>query len=282
MCRLFGLTAGRRRVRATFWLLNAPDSLDRQSLANPDGTGLGSYDEHGRPVVEKQPLPAYADPAFAAEARERESTTFVAHVRLSSGTPISVANTHPFEQDGRLFAHNGALGDHGALQARLGPAAATLTGDTDSERLFALITSKIRERGDVAAGIAAALAWVADHLPVLSANFILISEHDLWALRYPEQHELWLLDRPAGTAWDECTSTGARIACDHLGTVPSVLVASERLDADPGWRLLRPGVLVHVDPDLAVTERLIVDHPPRRRLEARMPSPGRLPTLGGG
>ena len=38
MCRLFGMSAGRARVSATFWLLDADDSLRRQSHANPDGT----------------------------------------------------------------------------------------------------------------------------------------------------------------------------------------------------------------------------------------------------
>jgi predicted glutamine amidotransferase len=41
MCRLFGLTAGTARVRATFWLLDAPDSLLAQSHRNADGSGIG-------------------------------------------------------------------------------------------------------------------------------------------------------------------------------------------------------------------------------------------------
>lgn len=266
MCRLFGLSAGRQRVTATFWLLDAPDNLRGQSVGNPDGTGLGTYDASGRPIVEKQPLPAYADPAFAAEARERESTTFVAHVRRSSGTPVSVANTHPFERDGRLFAHNGAIGDLDRLESRLGHDVATLAGQTDSERLFALITAEIRATGDVAAGIHRAVGWVVRELPVQSLNFVLIAERDLWALRYPEHHELWLLERAPGAPLAQRTSTGARIASGHLRTIPSVVVASERLDDDPGWRLLGSGVLVHVDPDLLVSEHLLVDHCPPRRV----------------
>ena len=39
MCRLFGLTAGETRVKATFWLLDAPDSLQVQSHRNADGAG---------------------------------------------------------------------------------------------------------------------------------------------------------------------------------------------------------------------------------------------------
>lgn len=167
MCRLFGLTAGTARVRATFWLLDAPDSLRGQSHRNPDGTGLGTFDEHGAPLVEKQPLAGYDDLAFAQEARERVSSTFVGHVRQSSGTPVSLMNTHPFSMDGRIFAHNGTLGDIERLEARLGADLSRVRGDTDSERYFALISREITAAGgDVRDGIGAALRWIAANLPV--------------------------------------------------------------------------------------------------------------------
>ena len=54
MCRLFGLSGGEEPVKATFWLLEAPDSLAQQSRREPDGTGIGTFDEQGRPVVAKQ------------------------------------------------------------------------------------------------------------------------------------------------------------------------------------------------------------------------------------
>src|ERR1700740_676714 len=98
MCRLFGMSGGRERVRATFWLLEAPDSLAQQSRRNPDGTGGGYYDERGHPRGDKQPLSAYQDTRFAQEARRLCSRTFVAHVRYASGTPVTRENTHPFEQ----------------------------------------------------------------------------------------------------------------------------------------------------------------------------------------
>ena len=37
MCRLFALSGGRTPLRATFWLLEAPDALVQQSRRNPDG-----------------------------------------------------------------------------------------------------------------------------------------------------------------------------------------------------------------------------------------------------
>jgi predicted glutamine amidotransferase len=58
MCRLFGMSGGSRAVKATFWLLDAPDSLSEQSRREPDGTGLGSFDADGRPVVTKRPIAA--------------------------------------------------------------------------------------------------------------------------------------------------------------------------------------------------------------------------------
>src|ERR1700744_6587758 len=106
MCRLFGMSSGPLPAKATFWMLDAPDSLSQQSHREPDGTGLGWFAPDGDPHVEKQPIAAYSDRAFAGEAKRVRSRTFVAHVRFASTGALKPANTHPVEQDGRLFAHN--------------------------------------------------------------------------------------------------------------------------------------------------------------------------------
>src|SRR5579884_2630486 len=190
MCRLFGMSGGREPVRATFWLLEAPDSLARQSRRDPDGTGLGYFDESDQPVVLKQPLAAYEDQQFAQEAKEVSSRTFVAHVRYASGSPVTLRNTHPFVQDGRLFAHNGVIGDVPGLERELGPAMSFVGGETDSERYFALITREIERTQDVGEGIVTAARWIAEHLPVFALNCVLITDREVWALRYPDVHEL--------------------------------------------------------------------------------------------
>jgi glutamine amidotransferase len=87
MCRLFGMSGGDERVKATFWLLEAPDSLAQQSRREPDGTGLGYYTEHGKPVVDKRPIAAYEDQQFAREAREVASDTFIAQRTAASQAP---------------------------------------------------------------------------------------------------------------------------------------------------------------------------------------------------
>ncbi|HEV3230295.1 MAG TPA: class II glutamine amidotransferase, partial [Solirubrobacteraceae bacterium] len=94
------MSGGERPIRATFWLLEAPDSLVLQSEREPDGTGIGYFDAEGKPHVDKQPVEAERDPEFARAAREVQSTTFIAHVRFASTGAKTVLNTHPFEQRG--------------------------------------------------------------------------------------------------------------------------------------------------------------------------------------
>ena len=252
------MSGGRERVRATFWLLEAPDSLAQQSRREPDGTGLGVFDERGAPRVFKQPIAAYEDQAFAQEAREVISTTFVAHVRYASTGAVSPANTHPFEQAGRLFAHNGVIGDIAALERELGGAMALVRGDTDSERFFALITRETERAGDVGQGIVRATRWAAEQLPVFALNLVLIADSELWALRYPDTHELHVLARaPGGTSGrrhlEHASARGSvRVRSGELARRPAVIVATETMDEDPQWRALAPGQLLHVDRELRV------------------------------
>jgi glutamine amidotransferase len=271
VCRLFGMSGGREPVSATFWLLEAPDSLAQQSRREPDGTGLGWF-EGGRPVVAKQPLAAYEDQAFAREAREVTSRTFIAHVRYASTGAVSPENTHPFEQRDRLFAHNGVIEDLDRLEAELGDARSLVQGETDSERFFALITKEIERDGDVGRAIVRAAGWIAENLPVFALNLILITATEVWALRYPDTHELYVLERaPGGPSGhrhlEQASARGSvRLRSGDMATRRCVVVASEPLDEDAGWRPLSSGELLHVDPDLHVTVTRPLDRPPAHQL----------------
>jgi predicted glutamine amidotransferase len=272
MCRLFGLTAAPQSVEARFWLLDAPDSMVAQSVRNPDGTGLGYFQADGTPVLDKQPLAAYEDTAFAREARHITSTTFIAHVRHASTGGLAARNTHPFAIEARIMAHNGAIGGLPDLEAELGDHLRLVQGDTDSERMFALITKRIETcGGDVEAGIAEAVTWIAANLPVYAINLILTTPDELWALRYPETHRLFVLRREAGgvhgTRPLHQSSATLRVHSDHLAHHPSVVVASEPLDEHPDWRLLDVGELLHVASDLTVTSRIALDHPPAQLMD---------------
>jgi len=268
MCRLFAMSGGRTPVAATFWLLEAPDSLSEQSRRNPDGTGLGWFADDGAPRVDKQPLAGFEDAPFATAARDVCSRTFVAHVRYASTGAVRFENTHPFEQRGRLFAHNGALEDLDVIEARLTPATrALVAGDTDSERLFALVTDEIDAAGgDIGAGIAGAVRWLAQNVRLFSINFVLTTPDAVWAFRYPEANELHLLDRPARPEALDHRTAAQRIAVRAERAGDAVVIASEPMDDDPAWRAIASGELVHVDADCAITTRQIIDAPPARQL----------------
>lgn len=226
MCRLFGMSGGPRAVPATFWLVDAPDSLAAQSVRERDGTGLGWFDD-GVPRLAKEPLEADRDPTFLRDARTVVSRTFVAHVRWAYTGAIAPENTQPFAGDGVLFAHQGLVLELGRIDERLGADRAIVGGETDSERIFALIRREARERsGD----------WDAQTLHLL------------------ERHE------PAGTC-----ACGGSCLCVRFRP-PAVVLASERLDGEEGWQPLRSAELVHVDSELNVAREVVVDREPARRL----------------
>jgi predicted glutamine amidotransferase len=270
MCRLFGLHAGTDVCTATFWLLDAPESLSEQSRRNPDGTGLGVFDEQGRPQVYKQPIAAWQDVDFATEAHQLTGTTFIAHVRYATTGSLDIHNTHPFLQDGRIFAHNGVLEGLDVLDERLREVGTDdlVLGQTDSERVFALITASIRTRsGDVTAGLVDAMTWLAANVPIYAVNVLLSTATDMWALRYPEPNELYVLDRRLDGAPDfDMRTNRIRAWSEPLCTRSSVLFATQPMDDDPRWSLLASGELVHVDAALRVTRRVVLPDPPSHQL----------------
>jgi predicted glutamine amidotransferase len=270
MCRLFGLHAGTELVAATFWLLDAPDSLAEQSRRNPDGTGLGVFDAAARPAVYKEPIAAWQDVDFACAAHHLVGTTFIAHVRYATTGTLDVRNTHPFLQDGRIFAHNGVVEGLDMLDDRLREvgAADLVLGQTDSERVFALITAATRDHGgDVAAGVADAIGWLAANVPIYAVNVLLSTATDMWALRYPDTHDLYVLDRRLDGAPNfDMRTKRIRAWSARLCSRPSVVFATERMDDDPRWSMLAPGELVHVDKQLRVTRQLVLPHPPTHLL----------------
>jgi glutamine amidotransferase len=277
MCRLFGMSGGTNEVQATFWLLDAPTSLIALSESQPDGVGLGAFNADGSPWVYRKPVAANRSQTFIADAHEVRSRTFLAHIRHATAAEPTLQNTHPFEQHGRLFAHNGVLGDLAELRERLGTHAELLQGETDSELYFTLITKRIEEHdGDVAAGITAAARELAAEISLYSLNMLITTPTDIWALRYPDTNELWILERSiaalggpdGGPGFDGRAMSGiTRVFSGQLSIMPATVIASQPMDTNPLWRMLESGELIHVDPELRVTSTIAVPHPPAKMLE---------------
>ena len=203
-------------------------------------------------------------------ARAR-STTFIAHIRYASTGADALENTHPFEQQGRLLAHNGVIGDLDRLDRELGDHRALVQGDTDSERFFALVTRRIEQHaGDITAGLTSAARFVAKELPLYALNIVLVTPSELWALRYPDTHDLLFLERkPEGHRGhlDHASAAGTvRVRSADAARHPVIVVASEPMDEDPHWRALGSGELLHVDGHLATTVERVLEQPPAHRL----------------
>jgi predicted glutamine amidotransferase len=227
------------------------------------------FDGHGDPQIHKQPIAAWQDREFATEAHDLTGTTFVAHVRYATTGAHEVVNTHPFLQDNRIFAHNGVVEGLDALDRRLAElgTAELVLGQTDSERVFALITASVLARGgDVRSGLVDAVGWLAVNVPIYAVNVLLSTATDMWALRYPEPNELYVLDRRPSDHRFHLRTNRIRADSDNLRSQPSVVFASKRMDDDPRWRLLEPGELVHVDSALQITSDVVLPDPPRHQL----------------
>jgi predicted glutamine amidotransferase len=90
----------------------------------------------------------------------------------------------------------------------------------------------------------------------------------VWALRYPDTNELWVLERTLGSVGEMSADTGiTRVFSGQLAIIPATVIASQPMDQSPDWRRLESGELIHVGPDLNVSSSIIVADPPAKMME---------------
>jgi predicted glutamine amidotransferase len=149
---MFGFCAARPAAvqRA---LIDEPNALQIQSRDHADGWGIGYYPAETRaPLVLRSINPAHADAEFAESAGRVSARTVIAHVRRASCGPVSLENTHPFHHDRWLFAHNGTVSRFAEVRTSLETGidrrlVGLLRGETDSERCFLLLLSRLLAHG---------------------------------------------------------------------------------------------------------------------------------------
>lgn len=160
MCRLYGFRAT-HPTRVQCEMIEAQNSLLRQSrrdgrgLDNPDGWGLGTVRD-GVLNCEREVGPAYESEEYRRDAAAVDATTLLAHVRRATVGKPSKENTHPFRRDGAMLAHNGHVPGFEEIRPSLLEGMAPelergIGGTTDSEHVFHLLLSRLRERLDVPA-----------------------------------------------------------------------------------------------------------------------------------
>jgi predicted glutamine amidotransferase len=268
MCRLVGIVTS-EPTEFRLALREAPRSLSKLSREHPDGWGVAIHDAAkagARWRLHRGTERADADASFHEVAAQSRGHVLVAHVRQKTVGPTRLENTHPFERDGWVFAHNGTV--HATDYLRKHASASRLdevTGDTDSELLFAFVLTRLDERGLTRLadedGRRAATLLLLETARELRArqvgafNFLLSDGATSFAHRFGRS--LFVLERGPGdpVRASREVSPGAEILTKWTARRRAVFIASERLTDEP-WREVPDCTLLRIDrePEPAILE----------------------------
>ncbi len=144
MCELLGLCFNTEvSVHLAF------SGLTAGAMNNPDGWGVGWYDEYGTQIVkESRPVDRSRLATSFLEHSGARSRIFVSHIRRATAGRVGYINTHPFyrrfDQKTWVFAHNGTIDPRqlGFPNREFSP-----IGETDSELIFCGLLSWLSYRG---------------------------------------------------------------------------------------------------------------------------------------
>lgn len=245
---------------------------------NGDGFGVAWYNPEvsETPGVFKSVTPAWSNRNLLSLCRVVRSTAVLAHVRAASpGMPVTEVNCHPFTHGPLAFAHNGDVGGFTAIRRALRRGLSDkvydgLEGTTDSEHLFALFLDLHGQldpalpRGEALA--AALIGTIQQVLELQRAHGV---NEPSWLNIAVTDGQRSAVSRfttaPPEDAMSLYVHTGRRYVCD--GEVcqmvepeaghAAVVVSSERLSDDPGWRPVPVNHLVLVRADHTVELRPI-------------------------
>jgi glutamine amidotransferase len=219
-------------------LFDAPHGLARQSWAprdmrgggtiNADGFGVGWFAQDA-PVVYRSSRPLWSDAALPQLAAATSAVAVLAAVRSATvGMPVTESAAAPFHEGRWLFSHNGRV--TGWPDSVTGPAAElpvrdllTLDAPTDSALLWALVRARLRAGSPPGSALSDVVTLVAAAAPGSRLNLLLTDGRSVAATTYGH-------------------------ALSVLAAGDSVLVASEPLDDDPGWRPVPEHSLLVADP----------------------------------
>jgi gamma-glutamyl hercynylcysteine S-oxide hydrolase len=196
----------------------APGDMRGGGTINADGFGVGWYPEPDADALRfRSAAPIWSEQAFPPMAAATRATGMLAAVRsATTGMPVTAGAAAPFQEGRWLFSHNGVVRGWPSSMAALAgelPVTDLLTLDapTDAALVWALVRDRLRagkDPADVLAGVVVELDAAA---PESRLNLLLTDGSTIWA-----------------TTWSHALSV--RVGDER------VLVASEPLDHDPGWR----------------------------------------------
>jgi glutamine amidotransferase len=214
-------------------------------VVNADGFGVGWYAPWSgeEPAVYRSDGPLWSDRSFASIAPKIRTRAILAAVRSATpGLPVEESGTPPFASGPFVFAHNGAIEDFRRTAMRplrdalSEESYAGLLGTADSETIFAVLLDRLRENpGDLTRATVETIrlvAGVCGKLGVRATLNLAVTDGKAMAFsRHSTQgpgNSLYLVE-------------------DGKAFPGAVVVASERLDGDVGWREVPDRHLLVVD-----------------------------------
>jgi predicted glutamine amidotransferase len=183
MCRLLGWASSRPTSLLDLLGKDELDEFTELSCMHADGWGLARSTRRGV-EVRKAADAARSSAEFAQGARYGSSDLGLAHLRWATlGLDVRTENTHPFT-DGRVaFAHNGSINPPESLDPLLTRRARRKrTGDTDSERFFLAVLSRMQEGAAPGDALAGTVAEIAATRSFTSLNCLLVTRDALYAV----------------------------------------------------------------------------------------------------
>lgn len=241
MCELLGVSVAPAARLGVYFHEFRPRAAE-----NREGWGIAWWSD-GVPSLLKEPRPANESEAAARLADEHPaSEVFIVHVRAATVGAPSIENTHPFRASalGRdwVFAHNGTVRE----LARLDPGRFEPAGDTDSERAFHHLLTRLERLGDASDDTVSAEVLAAGReLSEFDSrvNFLLSDGTTLFA--YHDGHKtLHVVEKRAADLGEIGMSDDDYTLALRVGDAPderAVIVASVPLTDEEGWRKLEAG-----------------------------------------
>ena len=280
MCRLLGYAAPSPRTTRSVLSGNQSAVFQDMTQLHKDGWGsawlaptvlpgnaepAGSLIPDAPTSVHKERSPeSGAGSLDLTEAlAERLSSAQIVHLRMATdGMSCRAENTHPFLVDGLAFAHNGSLMPAQSIDAFIDPSiAAGLRGDTDSERYFAVIRSKIAGGLDLFDAVCETVAELRPLFPDASMNALILSQDALIVVHASADAEV------PHDLFDASGLSEADLPQDHRTAYylmrqrrledGTMIFASSGLDI-VGWEPLPPESVTRVDLATQATETRVL------------------------
>lgn len=233
MCRLLGTVS---RVPVTLDQVLGEERGAFLALAAQHGDGWGhAWTGPDGLELRKGPDSALTSRELAALAADQAAEAALTHLRWATlGLSVRSVNTHPFTAGGVAFAHNGSITPPEALEELVAPELRPQRrGDTDSERYFLAVLSRLLEGATPVEALTTTVADVlASGASVHSLNCMLLTPEALLAVccydpgSYDDPEYYPLLHRRTGE---------------------TVVVASTGWTESAGWSTLDNGQLLVVD-----------------------------------